>query len=100
MLGFPSICSGSFRKYRKLPENICPVGFTFQSSFYPLGQPGQLGLRATDGSTALQVAKWRLEEQKLPRAGYGSKKGHLKNPIGKRKNRPKPVVPKAFLFDP
>ena len=26
--------------------------------------------------------------------------GYLKNPIGKRKNRPKPVVPKGFLFDP
>ena len=28
------------------------------------------------------------------------KKGYLKNPVGKRKNRPKPVVPKGFLFDP
>ena len=28
------------------------------------------------------------------------KKGYLNNPIGKRTNRPKPVVPKRFLFDP
>ena len=29
------------------------------------------------------------------------KKGYLKNSIGKRKNRPKPVVPKGgILFDP
>ena len=27
-------------------------------------------------------------------------KGHLKNPTGKGKKRPKPVVPKGFLFDP
>ena len=28
------------------------------------------------------------------------KKGHPKNPIGERKNRPKPVVPNGFPFDP
>ena len=28
------------------------------------------------------------------------KKGQLKNPIGKRENRPKPAVPRGFLFDP
>ena len=28
------------------------------------------------------------------------KKGYHKNPIGKRKHRLKPVVPKGFLFDP
>ena len=32
--------------------------------------------------------------------GYGSKKGHPKTPVRKRKNRPKPVVPKGLLFDP
>ena len=30
----------------------------------------------------------------------GVKKGYLKNLIDKRKNGPKPVVPKALLFDP
>ena len=36
--------------------------------------------------------------------GCGSKipgnTGYPKNPMGKRKNKPKPVVPRAFLFDP
>ena len=30
--------------------------------------------------------------------GFGSTKGYLKTPIGKRNNKPKPVVPKGFFL--
>ena len=41
---------------------------------------------------------WSLLEASCP--AMGSKKVCPKPPIGKRKNRPKPAVPRGFLFDP
>ena len=82
----PSCCFGLFWGYLFDPMNQ-------KCQIYRI--PAQLFNRVTIAEAAkAEEAESNLYWLRVKNTGY------LKNPMGKRKNRPKPVVPKGFLFDP